>query len=193
VNPELENDLHHRLALLSPEDKVRGIILNGVLEIVRTLGNETMVRQCLDSVGEKKFVDFFTYPSHLHLRFVYAAADLLCERFGSFEKTLWNMGYQGGKYFLSSAPGKILMLGQGSMQRLLSVVPSAFSLANNSLQGEVKWTGPRSALFLLKHDFLPLVYTEGTLQSLDTAKVKGLRVKSRQVEPLVGEYELTWE
>ncbi|HEX8439182.1 TIGR02265 family protein [Archangium sp.] len=186
-------DLRQRLTLLKPEDTVRGVILNGVMEAVRVLGDETLVRQCLDVVGEKRLVDFFSYPSHKHLQLIYTAAGLLDARYGSFEKALWLMGYHGGKNFLSSTPGKVLLLGQGSFKRLLEAVPTAFSVGGNGLKSEVRWTGPTSAVFILDRDFIPPAYTEGTLQSLEISKVKGLRVRWRPTETLVGEYELTWE
>ncbi len=188
-----QEDLRQRLASLSPEDFVRGMILNGVMEAVRVLGDEALVRQCQDLLGEKRLVDFFCYPAHKHLQLIYTAASLLEARHGGFEKALWSMGYHGGKNFLSSAPGKVLLLGQGNFKRLLSTLPTAFSVGSNRLKSEVRWTGPTSALFILQHDFIPPAYTEGTLQALELAKVKGLRVRSRQSEALVGEYELTWE
>jgi uncharacterized protein (TIGR02265 family) len=188
-----QEDLRQRLASLKPGDTVRGMILNGVLEAVRTLGDEAMVRQCLELLGEKRLVDFFSYSSHKHLQLIYLAAGLLETRHGGFEKALWLMGYHGGKNFLSSVPGKVMMLGQGSFKRLLEAVPMAFSVGANGLKSEIRWTGPNSALFILERDFIPPAYTEGTLQSLEVTKVKGLRVRSRQSGTLVGEYELTWE
>lgn len=193
ANVDLEAELRHRLSLLSPQDTIRGMILNGVLESVRKLGGEAVAQQCLSAVGEKKFVDFFKYPSRIHLEFIYKAAALLDARYAGFEKALWHMGYQGGMSFLASAPGRILLLGQGSIRRVLGVVPAAFSVVGSTLESEVRWTGAKSAIFILKRDFIPPAYTVGTLQCLETVNVKGLRVRALPSEPLVGKYELAWD
>jgi uncharacterized protein (TIGR02265 family) len=193
--PGSEEDLRQRLSLLSPADTVRGMLLNGVLEVVRELGDEAAVRQCLEMAGEKKLVDFFSYPAEVHLKMLYTAAQLLSGRYGSFEETLWNMGYQGARNFLSSTPGKLLkVLAQGNPKRLLNGLPSAFSVGGGRLQSTVRWTGPNTATFVLERDFLPLPYTEGVLRAaFEATQVKGFQVRSRQPEPLVGEYDLSWE
>lgn len=195
AHDEHEEDLRWRLSQLTSQDTVRGMILNGVLEVVRELGDEAAVRQCLDVVGEKKLVDFFSYPSDRHVQTIYMAARLLSDRFSGFENALRAMGHQGTKNFLSSPAGKLmLVLGQGNPKRLINGLPSAFSVAVSSLTSEVKWTGPQSATFILRRDFIPLAYTEGALRPvLENAKVKHFEIRSRQPEPLVGEYDLSWE
>jgi uncharacterized protein (TIGR02265 family) len=192
---ELEKDLQQRLSLLTPADTARGMFLNGIVEVVRELGNEAAVQQCLDVVGEKKFVDFFSYPSAKHVSMLYTAAALLSERYGGFDNALRAMGYQGTKNFLASTAGKLLLvLGQGNPKRLLNALPSAYAVSVSSLQAEVRWTGPNSAVFILRRDFIPLAYTEGSLKAVfETAKVRGFQVRSRQPEPLLGEYELSWQ
>ncbi|WP_158502062.1 TIGR02265 family protein [Vitiosangium sp. GDMCC 1.1324] len=192
---EFEEEQRRRMALLTPADTARGLYLNGVLEVVRELGSETAMRQCLEAAGEKKFVDFFSYSSRAHLALVYTAAKLLHDKYGGFEKTLWHMGYKGTKNFFASAVGKtMLVVAQGSPKRLLTALPAAFSVSVSTLQGEVRWTGPNSATFILKRDFMPLMYTEGALQAVfENAKVQNFQMRSREPEPLVGEYMLSWE
>lgn len=191
---ELEKELQHRLSLLTPDDTVRGLMLNSVLDVVRELGSEALARQCLDAVGEKKLVDFFLYPSRMHLELLYTAAGLLYARYGSLEKTLWNMGYQGGKNFFASTPGKLMMLGEGDIHRLLKALPTAFSVAGGMLKSEVVVTSPWTAVFILHRDFIHPAYTEGTLQSaLEFGHAKGLRVKWRPSATLVSEYDLAWD
>ncbi len=192
---EHEEDLKWRLSQLTPQDTVRGVFLKGIVEVVRELGDEASVRQCLDVVGEQKLVDFFSYPSDRHIRMIYTAARLLSDRFGGFEHALRAMGHQGTKNFLSSAVGKLmLVVGQGNPQRLINGLPPAFSVAVSSLTSEVKWTSPQSATFILRRDFVPLAYTEGALRAvLENAKVKRFEIRPRQPEPLVGEYDLSWE
>lgn len=191
---EPDKELKYRLSLLTPEDTIRGLMLNSVLRVVRELGGAELAHQCLDVVGEKKFVDFFLYPSRLHLELLYTAAGLLEARHGGFEKTLWIIGYQGVKNFFASTPGKLMLLGRGDIHRLLKALPSAFSVAGGMLKSEVVVTSPWSAVFVLHRDFIHPAYTEGTLQSvLEFGHVKGLRVKWRPSATLVSEYELAWE
>lgn len=192
---EFEGDLRWRMSLLTSEHTARGLYLNGVLDVVRELGSEAAVRQCLEAAGEKRFVDFFSYSSRAHLALVQTAAKLLRDRYGSFEKTLWHMGYQGTKSFFASAVGRtMVVVAQGNPRRLLNALPAAFSLSVSTLRGEVHWTGPNSAVFILRQDFMPLAYTEGALHAVfENAKAKNFQVKSREPEPLVGEYTLSWE
>ena len=195
VHPGSEEDLRQRLALLAPTDNVRGMLLNGILEVVRERGDEAAVRQCLEAAGEKTLVDFFTYPSSVHLRMLYTAARLLSDRYGGFEQALGALGYQGARNFLASIPGKLLMvLAQGNPKRLINALPSAFNVGGSHLKIDVRWTGPHSAVFVFQRDFIPLVYTEGVLRAaFEAAQVKGFQVRSRQLESLASEYEMSWE
>lgn len=192
---ESDPELRERLALLTPADTVRGLFLNGVLEVVRKLGSDDLVRQCLEASGEQRFVEFFTYSSAVHLRVIYRAARLLGERYGGFDKALWQMGHEGAVGYFSSALGKtLLLLGRGDPRKLVSALPQAFSLSSAALQSTLEWTGPKSALFLLKRDIIPTAYTEGVLHGLlEQAVVKRFHVSSRKPSPLSGEYSLSWE
>ena len=195
VHPGSEEDLRQRLSLLTPTDNARGMLLNGILEVVRELGDEAAVRQCLEAAGEKKLVDFFTYPATVHLQMLYTAARLLNTRYGGFERAMEALGYQGARNFLASTPGRLMIvLAQGKPKRLVEALPSAFTVGGSHLKIAVRWKGPNNVVFVFQRDFIPLVYTEGTLRAaFEAAKVKGFQVRSRQLESFGSEYELSWQ
>jgi uncharacterized protein (TIGR02265 family) len=54
--------------------------------------------------------------------------------------------------------------------------------------------GHTRAVVLITRDFLPSAYTEGSLQgAFESAKVRGLTVRTHPTASLDNEYELSWE
>jgi uncharacterized protein (TIGR02265 family) len=190
-----EEDLRQRLTYVTPADTTRGIFFNGVLEVVRLLGDEAAVRYCLDESGETHFVALFNYPVSTLLRMAYAGARRLSSDSRNFEEVMRQMGYLAAWHFASSTMGQILLrqiLGQP--RRLLDTLPAAHRMTTNMGECKVRWTGHTSAVVLLTRDILPHPYVEGSLQaSFEIAKVPGLRVRARPLASLNTEYELSWE
>lgn len=188
-------ELEWRLSLLDPSETLRGVVFNSVLEVVRQLGDEQAVAQCMRVTGEQRFMDFFNYSYRALIQMTYTAAQLLGTRYGSFEQALWKMGHQSAVGFYSSTAGRaVLLLARGGPGRLLDTLPSAFHTAWKSAEVTVALTGPRSALFVYKRDFMPRPYTEGGLMgTFEAAKVRGFKVHPHPLGPLDTEYELSWE
>lgn len=193
--PWIAQELQHRLSLLTPADTVRGVFINGVLEVARTLGGDALAQRCLEVTGEEKFVDFFNYSSAAHLRAIYHTGSWLLDRYGDFDSALWQMGHVGTHGFFASPVGKTMrMISGGNPRRLLQSLPRAFSVAGATLVSELRWQGPQSAVFTLKRDFIPTAYTEGVMHAvLEQAKVKHIQVHSHQPQPLVSEYTVDWK
>ncbi|HYO55316.1 TIGR02265 family protein [Archangium sp.] len=189
-----EEELKWRLSLLSPDDLLRGLFHNSLMELVRRLEGDDAVRQCLEVCGEARFLDFFNYAHHTYIKLLYAAAWRLSERFGNFEKSMWEIGYEGSKTFYASAAGKVLILmAQGDPRRLLSNIPTSMQTASKHVECKVTLTGPKSGI-LVKHEVMPRPHTEGGLQAMcEVAKVKGAKVRSRSLSPTDNEYEVTWD
>ncbi len=55
-------DLERRVAFAKPEYTVRGMFFRGMLESFRAMGDEALVRRCLEACDEERFVDLFNYP-----------------------------------------------------------------------------------------------------------------------------------
>ncbi len=189
-----EEDLKRRLSLVSPTDTTRGLFLNGVLKSVRQLGGEATAQHCLAESGEKRFLDFFSYPISSLMRMSYAGARLLSNDSRSFEEVMRQMGYASAWNFASSTMG-VLMLRMvlRDPRRLLEALPSAYRMNRNSGECKVRWTGYNSAIVRITRDFLPHTYTEGSLQAaFEAAKVRGLTVRTVPTDWLDTEYELVW-
>ena len=59
---------------------------------------------------------------------------------------------------------------------------------------EGAWTGPRSAHFVMRGDFLPPPFHEGVLMAmLERLNARKVRVCGRQTGVLDSEYELSWQ
>jgi uncharacterized protein (TIGR02265 family) len=188
-----DEELNQRLSLILPEFKVRGMLLNGVLEVVRQLGSEAAMQRCLEASGEKRFVEFFQYPSSILLRMLYTAARLLSDEYGGFEGALRKMGHKGAMNFLSTPVGRVLVLTiQKNPKRLMNNMPSAFRAAS-SMECAVAWKGPSHAVFTMKRDFIPLAYTEGALLVVkDITTAQGVMISSRYTQDFDSEYEVSW-
>lgn len=194
LDSKVSQDLAARLALATHEDTVRGLFFNGVVGAVRALGGDAAVEHCLTAGGERKFVDFFSYPVASFLRLAYAAAQVMGPRYGGFEGALRRMGAQATTDFLSSAAGKtLLLLASDSPRRLLGNLHSGYRAAVSYGERNVSWTGDTSGVFTMKRDFMPPPYHEGTLQAvIEVVGGKQVRVEGRQTGLLDTEYSLSW-
>ena len=195
LTPGSQEELEWRLSLIEPSEKLRGVIFNSVLEVVRQLGDKQAVAHCRAVTGEGRFMDFFNYPYRSLIQMTYTAAQFLGTRYGSFEEALWQMGHQSATSFYSSTAGRaVLLLSRGGPARLLDSLPSAFHTAWKSAKVTTRLTGPKTALFIYKRDFMPRPYTEGGLMgTFAAAKVKGFKIQTRPIGLLDTEYLLSWD
>jgi uncharacterized protein (TIGR02265 family) len=190
-----EEELRGLLSSLPATAAVRGMLFNAVLEVMRQRGGETAVQQCLTALGEKKFLDFFSYPSSKYLEVLYSAARMRPPGAPEdFETALRHLGQQSAENFLVSAAGRtLLVLVQGDPHRLLNSLPWAIQVGVSGVEVAVKLTGPWSGVLTVHHDFSPRPYVEGGfLATFEAAKVKGARVRSWQAGPTANEYEISW-
>jgi uncharacterized protein (TIGR02265 family) len=193
--PGSEEDLRWRLSQVTPEDTTRGVFLNGVLESVRQLGGEAAVQHCLAESGEKRFLDLFSYPVDTLLRMSYAGARLLSGEARSFDEVMRQMGYMSARNFASSRMGALILRTIFSEpRRLIDAMPSAHRISTSSGECKVRWTGHTSAVVLIRRNFLPHSYMEGSLQgAFEAARVRGLTVRVLPSASLDTEYALSWD
>lgn len=189
-----EEELRQLLSSLPETAAVRGMLFNAVLEVMRQLGGETSVQQCLAATGEKKFLDFFSYPPSKYLELLYAAARLRSGGAEGFETALRHLGQQAAANFLVSAAGRtLLVLVQGDPHRLLTSLPWAIQVGVSGVEVTVRVTGPWSGVLTVKRDFSPRPYVEGgLLATFEAARVKGVKVHSWPAGSGANEYELSW-
>jgi uncharacterized protein (TIGR02265 family) len=195
--PELgsEAELLQRVELLSPDSTVRGFFFNAVLEVVRQLGDESVVSQCLSACGEKSFPDFYSYPTPTFLRLLYTASRKLSPQYGGFDGALRQIGYRTVTKFLSSAAGRALqMIVKGSPGRMLDNLTLAHRTVLKGGNLSVRRLGPLCSLITIERISTPPPFVEGALQCIfEASKAKDVRVRSRPTGLRSAEFELTWE
>lgn len=191
---EWEKDLVHRLQPAQPEDTVRGLFSNGILDAVRSLAGDEAARRCLEASGQPKFVDFFNYPIRAHLYLVFTGARFLAPRYGSVEEALRQLGRRSTSDFLNSAAGKTMkLLARGDPKRLLDTLPSAYRVSLTFGTQTIEWKGPTSGRYLLERDFIPVPCHEGVLTALiETTRVSNIQVHGRRQGLLDSEYDFSW-
>ncbi len=194
--PRWREELDERLARVQPADTIRGLFIKGLMDAVRALGDEALVRRCIaEAGGEEQILDFFMYPLGVDLRLTYTAVGLLEARTGKgLDEVLELLGRQATADFLGSIVGRTLrMLAGSDPRRILNGLPSAYAVSVSFGEREVVWTGPRSAHLTMRREFLPTPFHEGTLRAvLESVNVRG-RVQGRQLSLLDSEYEVSWE
>jgi len=197
-----DEELKWRLALIeehnqrSPEPlHSRGVVFNSVLAVVRQLGDEHAVERCLQTAGEPRFMDFFNYPFSSLVKLTYSAGWILSDKYGGFDKAVWQMGSQAAASFYSSAAGRaVLALGRAGPTKMLDTIVNAFQMVAKGGEMSMLLTGPRSAIIIHKRDFLPRPYMEsGLVSTFQAAKVQGMKVQVRPTGPLDIEYDLSWD
>lgn len=189
-----EKDREIRLSKATPQDTVRGLFANGILDVVRNLAGDEAARRCLDATGLPKFMDIFNYPIAPHLELVFAGARMLAPRFGSVEEALRQLGRRSTGDFLGSAAGKTMkLLARGEPKRLVETLPTAYRVSMTFGAQKIEWTGPTSGRYTLKRDFIPVPCHEGVLTALiETAKVGNVKVHGWSTGPLDSEYVFSW-
>ncbi len=193
---DVERQLRHRMAMASPTDTVRGMFLNGALEVAQALGGSEAVDRCREVSEEKRFIDFFNYPVFELLQVSLAATKLLGPRAGGGAGVLRQLGAQASKDFLASPTGKtMLLLTGGNPRRLLNQLPSSYRTAVSFGERRMSWAvGERNGRLIVQRDFMPPAYTKGLMQGLlESVGARNVHVTGRPTGLLDSEYEIVWE
>lgn len=190
-----EAHLERNMALAGVEDSARGMFFNGAVDAVRSIAGEKVAQRCREASGERKHIDFFSYPVSGFLKMCLAAVSEVGPQLGGCEQTLRRIGAQSSRDFLSSMAGKTaLLLAGGSVKRLLSQIPSSYRAAVSYGERTLTWTSETSGHFVIKHDFMPHAYHEGILQgAMEAAGVRNIQVRGHSTGPLDSEYDFSWE
>jgi uncharacterized protein (TIGR02265 family) len=187
-------ELEQRLALVRPEDTLRGFFFNAALKVVRKECDETVLRRCLEASGEGRLMAFFSYPVGSLLRLLYTAAWALSEKHGGFDTAMRHLGRQVVPDYLESSAGRLLtMLPVGAPKLLLGNLPPTYRTAVLHGECSVTWTGANQCVLLIQRNALPMVYFEGALQGVfETLKLRQVKIVGRQAGPMESEFTLSW-
>lgn len=190
-----DEELKERQSLLGEKEAVRGVLFNAVLELVRAEGGTAAVQRCLEASGEKKFLDFFSYPGGKFLEVLYTAARLRSGSHEDFEQALRRMGQQAAENFLVSTAGRtLLVLVQNNPHRLLNSLPWAVQVGIGGVEVSMRRTSPWGGILTVQRDFCPRPFVEGGfLATLRAAGVTNAKVRSWPAGPATTEYELSWQ
>ncbi|HEX5745305.1 MAG TPA: DUF2378 family protein [Archangium sp.] len=186
--------LEHLLSLATPADTARGMFFNGLFDAARALGGEEARAKCITAAGEKKYVDFRSYPVGDLLKAIYTAADVLGPRLGGRDAVLRRLGRRATEDFLNSTVGKTMVaLAGNDPHRLLSAFPNACRAALSYGERTVERLGDKQARMLARRDFLPMNYIEGTLTAVvERSGVSGVQVRGHRISPLDVDYDINW-
>lgn len=186
--------LEQLLSFITPMDTCRGMFFNGLLEAVRALGGDEARAKCFTAAGEKRFVDFFSYPVADFLKGVFTAAELLGPEHGGHDAVLRQLGRRATVDFLHSTVGKTMMALAGTEPfRLLSSFPSAYRASLSYGERSVARVGEQQARLMARRDFLPLAYNEGVLiAAMEQSSARELHVEGHRLAPLDVDYDLRW-
>jgi len=187
--------LEQLLALATPLDTCRGMFFNGAFEAVRSLGGEEARVKCYAAAGEKKYVDFFSYPVADFLKTIFTAAELLGGPApGGRSMVLRQLGRRATADFLHSTVGRTMMALAGTdPQRLLASFPSGYRASLSYGDRSVERLGEKQARLMARRDFLPLEFNEGVLfAAMEQSTARELVVRGRQLSPLDVDYDVSW-
>lgn len=186
--------LEQLLTLATPADTCRGMFFNGLLDAVLELGGEEVRRKCFVAAGEKRFVDFFSYPVADLLKAVFTAAELLGPAHGGRDAVLHLLGRRATEDFLRSTVGKtMLALAGNDPQRLLGSFPNSFRASLSYGERTVERLGEKEARMKARRDFMPLEYTVGVLTAaMEYSTAQGLVVEGHRLAPLDVDYHFRW-
>ncbi|WP_375771398.1 DUF2378 family protein [Archangium gephyra] len=188
-------DLARRRTFVKPEHTIRGFFFKGILENIQTLGDEALVRRCLEACGQESFVDFFSYSTDLLFPILFTALPTLAERHGGAEAALRQIGRQASTDFLASVAGRaMLLMSQGRPQSLINSLPAAFRVAMSYGSSQVEWLGPRAGRLSARGGFMPPPFHEGLLwKLLEAAGARGIQATARPEGDLDIVCEFSWE
>lgn len=188
-------DLSERLALAGPEDHARGVLCNGALAAVARLLDDGAAEVCRSASGERRFIDFFSYPITSFLRLSFTAAELLRSKLGGYDAAFRTLGKQAVDDFLSTAVGRTLRTLEGKKPwRPLTAMPAAYQTVLDHGARDVELLGEGRCVIRMRRDFMPPPYHEGVLAAvLGSLGAHQVQVVGRRLGSLDADYEISWD
>ncbi|WP_338864134.1 TIGR02265 family protein [Myxococcus stipitatus] len=192
-----KNDLDQRLALVRPDDTVRGLIFNAVLLLAEKQLGPDMASRLREPIFKRSPVDFFSYPAVDAIRLLYSTSEALARagRYGTQEEAVRACGAAAVTGFFSSTVGQTLtrLIGKGDPKRLLSNAPTAYSTLVSYGRRDYNVVTERHVRLSFHGDMQPVQFHEGVLQeALKAIQCKGSVVGTPHGY-FAADYDIVWE
>ncbi|MET0401028.1 MAG: TIGR02265 family protein [Cystobacter sp.] len=191
---EWVSDLATRLALATPSDRIRGMFVRSVQEVLGVLGDEALLRRCHPLWAREPFVELFYYPIRLQLEVLALVIEPLGARHGGRARVLRMMGLQCARDFLASYTGRALRVSAGGEpKRMVELGPTGYQFAVSGGTHALRWLGPTRCVWSMRRDFMPAPFHEGIILGLlKESRAREVRVHGEQVGMLDGDYDISW-
>jgi uncharacterized protein (TIGR02265 family) len=165
--------------------------LKGYLSAYRQDGGDELYARCLELVGEKRLVDFFSYPYSSVMKVGVLGAEVLGPKHGGVRPYLRAMGRIAVDEYLGSALGKTFMsLVRPTPKSMLSSLPTAIRTIMSFGDRTFEMTGPASCVCKCRQDFSPSEANAGAIEAVVKATgVSGVEVGVEQMGLL--DYDIT--
>lgn|GEM_PF-4828146 len=166
--PQDAQELAQRIALSTPQDTVKGSLFRSVVtELERRLPDDPRIPELKTRFVKSAWRDFSNFPVGEYLTLVYAAAELLETKTGSFREGLSELGHGVSLAFLDSAVGKLaLTMTRGrDPLAMLSYAASVYAVSASYGKRTYLRRGPHEAVLQLRRDFLPADYHRGAVRA----------------------------
>lgn len=192
--PVAEPSLEERLRRVHPEHTVRGLFLRSVLTTVAREAGEEARARCQEACGERRVLDFFSYPVASMLRTLYAAAEELAPALGSQEAAFHRLGERSTLDFFESTAGRALLRLSGQdLRRFIVNTPTVYRMVVNYGERRVEWRGRHSAVLHMQGDYMPVAYHEGVIRAaLERITGRPPQVQGVRTAPQDARYTLRW-
>ncbi|WP_342375804.1 DUF2378 family protein [Myxococcus stipitatus] len=192
-----QNDLDQRIALMRPEDTVRGLIFNALLLLAERQLGADMASRLREPFFKRSPVDFFSYPAVDAIRLMYATSEALVTagHYGTHEEAVRACGAASVTGFFSSTVGQTLtrLIGKGDPKRMLSNAPTAYSTLVSYGRREYNVVTERHVRLSFHGDMQPVQYHEGVFQeALKAIQCKGTVVGTPRGF-FAADYDIVWE
>jgi uncharacterized protein (TIGR02265 family) len=170
------------------------MFFNGLFDAARSFGGEEARMKCLTAAGDRKFIDFRSYPVADLLKAIYTATEVLGPKMGGKDAVLHRLGRRATEDFLQSTVGKtIVALAGNDPHRLLSAFPNACRAALSYGERSTERLGDKHVRIVARRDFLPMLYIEGILTSVvERSAVPGVLVRGHRLSALDVDYDISW-
>ncbi|MDP3157417.1 MAG: TIGR02265 family protein [Archangium sp.] len=194
--PTDPQELSSRLALCTPDDRVRGMMINEVLKLVeQKAGAEARAEAAKVLPEGVRHRDLVSYPISDFMRLMYRSADLLEKTYGGHVEALQACGGATVDAFSRTPAGRMLfsVVALAGPTQILKGASVGYRSVVTYGSREYEPKGPRSGLMRMSKDMQPAAYHVGVMLAVLRAVGHSAQVVARPLGLDSAEYEISWD